>query len=78
VHGGEIVPQHEVADAPALIPGVPRRGRVRPQPVEQGVALLERDAVNIGIAAPTEIEQRPAGGGAALADGRRPARGADR
>ena len=41
MHGGAVVPQHEVAHAPALIPAMLRSRRVRPQPVEQAFAFFD-------------------------------------
>src|SRR5215470_20347269 len=57
VHDAAIVPQHEIADAPFLVPGEALLRGVRPCRIQQLLALLERKAVDVGARPPAE-EQR--------------------
>src|SRR5215217_3890607 len=61
VDGAAIVPEHHVADAPFLVPGVLGLAGVLPQPVEQGLALGNRQAVNVGVAAAAQEQGLAAG-----------------
>src|ERR1044071_3834128 len=56
VHDAAIVPHHEIADPPLLVPGEALLGGVRPHGVEQLLALLDGEAVNVGTG-PTPEEQ---------------------
>src|SRR4029077_5541956 len=67
VHYAAIVPHHEIADAPLLVPGEALLGGVRPYRVEQLLALVDREAVDVG-AGPAAQEQRLAPGHRMQAD----------
>src|SRR4051812_37543408 len=56
VHRAAVVPQNEVADPPVIVPGQLVAGRVSPNLIEQRFGLGERESVDIGVVAPTEIE----------------------
>src|SRR5215831_937251 len=45
-----IVPQHEVADPPLLIPGQLETRSMRPQRVEEPLAFFELQTVDVGVA----------------------------
>src|SRR5215216_3977617 len=59
VHDAAIVPQHQVACAPLLVPREVLLGGVCPHRIEQGLALLDRQAMDVGTGTAAE-EQRPA------------------
>ena len=61
MHGAAIVPQHQIADAPDVLPGELRPVDEAPQLVEQRLGVRERKPEQIGVAAPAEIEHAPAG-----------------
>src|SRR5215469_9598999 len=56
VHGTAVVPQHEVADAPDVLPGELRARDELPQLVEQHFGFRERKPDDIGVAPAAEIE----------------------
>src|ERR1044071_6827288 len=57
MHDAAIVPHHQVADPPLLVPGEALLGSVCPYRVEQLLALLDGEAVDVGTR-PTPEEQR--------------------
>ena len=56
-----IVPHDEIADAPLLIPGEFGLARVFPQCIEQGFAVSEVKALDVGVAAAAEKQRLAAG-----------------
>jgi hypothetical protein len=64
-----VVPQHEIAYPPLLIPGQFRTGCVRPKRIEQPLAVFELEAFDAGIA-PAPEEQCLAPGHGVGADDR--------
>jgi hypothetical protein len=69
VHDAAVVPQYEVADPPLLVPGQLGAGGVRPQRIEQLLALFECETLNIGVT-PTPEKNRFATGNRMGADDR--------
>src|SRR5579871_6405383 len=67
VHDAAVVPHHQVADAPLLVPGEALLRGVRPHGVEQFLALLDAQAMDVG-AGPAAEEQRLALGDRMQAD----------
>src|SRR5216683_6226892 len=63
MHGRAVVPHHKVAQTPRVLIEAARLGDVRPQRLEQGVGLFARQALDIGIAPPSEIERGASIGG---------------
>ena len=57
VQGAAVVPHHHVADAPFLAEDELRLRRVRPQRIEQRLALREFQPLDVAIAAPTEEQK---------------------
>src|SRR5262245_19802678 len=57
MHDATIVPQHEVAGPPLLIPGEALLSGVCPNGIEQLLAVFDREAVDVG-AGPAAEEQR--------------------
>src|ERR1700730_11301130 len=51
VHGAAIVPQHQIADAPHVLPGELRPRHVAPQLIEQGFGGRELQPGDVGVAA---------------------------
>ncbi len=51
MHDAAVVPHHEVADPPLLVPGEALLRGVRPQRIQKLFALLDREAVDIGAGA---------------------------
>jgi hypothetical protein len=56
VHRTAVVPQNEIANPPFIVPSQLIAGRVSPNLVEQHFGLGEREPVDVGVAAATEIE----------------------
>src|SRR5580704_15751006 len=56
MHGAAIVPQHQVADAPGVQPGVFIARRQRPELVEQRLGLRELETDDVGVAAAAQIK----------------------
>src|SRR5262245_36864289 len=69
MHDAAIVPQHEVAGAPLLVPGETLLRGMRPHRVQKLLAFLDRKAVDIGARSTAE-EQRLAPGCRMQADQR--------
>src|SRR5579863_7655194 len=61
VHHATVVPQDQVARPPLLVPLEFRLRRMRPQRVEQGFALCERQPRDVGVAAAAEEQGLLAG-----------------
>ena len=57
VHRGAVVPQQQIADAPAVLVAQVGPLDVRPQRVEQRVGFRRREALDIGIAPPPEKQR---------------------
>ena len=60
MHRAAIVPQHEIADLPPVVPGQARLGRERPQLVEQRFGLRERQVHEMRIPPAAQKERLPA------------------
>ncbi len=58
VHGAAIVPQHQVAHLPLVVPGEFFACSDRPQLVEQRFGLRQRQTLNVGISPASEIKRR--------------------
>src|SRR4029077_5140850 len=56
MHGAAIVPQHQIADAPHVLPGKFRPRHIAPQLVKQSFGRREVKPGDIGVAAAAEIE----------------------
>src|SRR5258707_15436770 len=67
VHDAAVVPHHEIAGAPLLVPGEVFLRGVRPYRVQKLLALLDGEAVDVG-AGPAAEEQRLALGHRMQAD----------
>jgi len=61
VHRAAVVPQHQVAWPPVVPPRQPVIGRVLPDLIQQRVGLLERQAVDVGVAPAPEVQAAAAG-----------------
>src|SRR5262245_65189351 len=61
VHGAAIVPEHEIADAPDVLPGEFRPIDETPELVEQRLGLCKLEPDQISVAAAPEVEHAPAG-----------------
>src|SRR5260370_39488415 len=55
VHRAAVVPQNEVADPPAIVPGQLLAGRVRPNLVQQSIGVGAREVIEISLEAAVEI-----------------------
>ena len=63
VHGAAVIPQHEVADPPDMLPGKFWACDQIPQLIEQRLGLRKLEACEIRIAPAAEIEHEPPGVG---------------
>jgi solute carrier family 13 (sodium-dependent dicarboxylate transporter), member 2/3/5 len=59
VHDAAVVPQDEIAGAPAVTPGVRVSSRRLPDAIEQGIGFIERQSLQPRVAASSEIEMLP-------------------
>src|SRR5713101_7038744 len=59
VHGAAVVPQHNIADAPDVLPGELRPIDEAPKLIEQRLGLRKLEPDEIGVAAAAEIEHAP-------------------
>src|SRR5581483_10825527 len=63
VHGGAVIPEHDVARAPAMRPDILWPAGTSPELVEERLRLRKLEAGDIGVAAAAEIEIAPPGVG---------------
>ena len=63
MHGAAVVPQHEIADAPVVLPCELRMLDEAPEFVEQRFGFGEFESHQIGVAPAAEIEHAPPGVG---------------
>src|SRR5262245_7231982 len=61
MHRASIVPEHQIALAPPMLPDVSRVGRHAPERVEQRVRLTWGEAVDIGVTSSAEKQCRAPG-----------------
>jgi sodium-dependent dicarboxylate transporter 2/3/5 len=59
VHDAAVVPQDEIAGAPAMAPGVRIGGRCLPDAIEQRVGLIERQSLQPRVATASEVQMLP-------------------
>src|ERR1700746_1632691 len=63
MHGAAIVPQHEIADLPDMLPGIFAVLNESPELVEQRFGFRKLKSHEIGVAAGAEIEHLASGVG---------------
>src|SRR5947209_19610927 len=56
VHRAAVIPPDQVADPPFLLPGEAFLAGVLPQEIQERLALLDREAEDIGVDAAAEVE----------------------
>src|SRR5260370_40364783 len=61
MHGTAVIPQHQIADPPDVLPGELRVRHEIPQLVEQSLGLGKFEPHEIGVASAAEVEHAPPG-----------------
>ena len=59
VHYGPVVPEHNIADLPMMVPCVIFARRISPDLVEQRFGCIDWHSHDIGVQTPSQIEDFP-------------------